>query len=95
MTTLESAITLDLDGGVFDPVETEILSRAFQKAWAFVEFDPFLGVLEAPKRQSELAHCLMALLKRGETDPTVLANSAIRTLHQRQSRDVQKLQARA
>ena len=43
-----------------------------------------------PNRQSELARCLMALLKLGETNPTSLANSAIRALHQRHSRDVEK-----
>jgi hypothetical protein len=95
MTTLESAIPLDLDRGIFDPVETEILSRAFEKAWAFVEFDPILEVLDSSKRQSELARCLMALLKLGETDPTLLANSAIRVLHQRQSRDVPRKRVRA
>jgi hypothetical protein len=95
MTTLESATRLDLDGGFFDSAEAEILSIAFEKAWAFVEFDSTLGVLEAANRRAELARCLMALLKLGETNPTWLANSAIRTLHQRQSRDVQELQARA
>ena len=64
---------------------------AFEKAWAFVEFDPMLGVLR--NRRAELARCLMALLKRGETNPTWLANSAIRMLHQRPNREVQKLQA--
>ena len=88
MTTFESAVSLDLSRGFFDSGETEILSIAFEKAWAFVEFDPMLGVLEAANRRAELARCLMALLKLGETDPTWLANSAIRVLHQRQ--DVQK-----
>jgi hypothetical protein len=85
MTSVETATPLDLDRGFFDSAETEILSAAFEKAWAFVEFDPMLGVLEASKRQSELARCLMALLKLGETKPTSLANSAIRVLHQHQS----------
>jgi len=64
----------------FDSTETEILSMAFEKAWAFVELDPMLGVLEASERQSQLARCLMAVLKLGETDPTSLANSAIKML---------------
>jgi hypothetical protein len=81
--TLETAIPLDFGRDFFDSAETEILSTAFEKAWAFVEFDPKLGALEASKRQSELARSLMALLKLGETNPTSLANSAIRTLHQR------------
>jgi hypothetical protein len=51
MTTLESAIALDLDRGFFDSVETDILSIAFEKAWAFVEFDPMLGVLEVANRE--------------------------------------------
>ena len=84
--TVEIATPLDLDRGFFDSAETEILSAAFEKAWAFVEFDPTLGLLEAAKRQSELARCLMVLLKLGETNPTPLANSAIRLLHQRQSK---------
>jgi len=87
MTTLESATPLD-DQGFFDSVETEILSTAFEKAWAFLEFDPMLGVLEVANRRAELARCLMALLKLGEPNPTWLANSAIRVLRQRQ--DVQK-----
>jgi hypothetical protein len=77
MTSLESVIPFDLDRRFFDPAEIEILSAAFGKAWAFVEFDPKLGVLEASKRQSELARCLMALLKLGEMNPILLANSAI------------------
>ena len=88
MTTFESAVSLDLSRGFFDSGETEILSIAFEKAWAFVEFDPMLGVLEAANRRAELARCLMALLKLGKTNPTWLASSAIRVLHQRQ--DVQK-----
>jgi hypothetical protein len=83
MTTLESAIPLDLDRGAFDSAETDILSIAFEKAWAFVEFDPMLGILEAADRRGELARCLMALEKLGETNPTSLANAAIRMLHQR------------
>ena len=55
MTTLESAIPLDLDRGFFDSVETDILSIAFEKAWTFVEFDPMLGVLEVANRRAELA----------------------------------------
>jgi hypothetical protein len=85
MTTIETATSLDLGRDFFDSAETEILSTAFEKAWAFVEFDPMLGVLGASKRQSELARRLMALLKLGETRPTSLANSAIQVLHQRQS----------
>jgi hypothetical protein len=84
MTSFESTIHLDFDRGFFDSAETGILSTAFEKAWASVEFDPMLGVLEASRRQSELARCLMVLLKLGDTSPTSLANSAIRTLHQRQ-----------
>lgn len=76
MTFFKTTTPLDLDGNFFDSAETEILSMAFEKAWAFVEFDPMLGVLEAPERQSQLACCLMALLKLGETDPTSLANAA-------------------
>jgi hypothetical protein len=90
MTTLESAIPLDLDRGFFDSAETDILCIAFEKAWAFVEFDPMLGVLEVANRRAELARCLMALQKLGETNPTWLANSAIRMLHQRQNGDAQK-----
>jgi hypothetical protein len=59
MTSFESTIHLDFDRGFFDSAETGILSTAFEKAWAFVEFDPMLGVLEASRRQSELARCLM------------------------------------
>jgi hypothetical protein len=87
MTTLESAIPLDLDRGFFDSVETDILSVAFEKAWVFVEFDPMLGVLEVANRRTELARCLMVLLKLGETNPTWLANSAIRMLHQRHAQN--------
>jgi hypothetical protein len=93
MTTLESAIALDLDRGFFDSVETDILSIAFEKAWAFVEFDPMLGVLEVANRRAELARCLMALLKLGETNPTWLANSAIRALHEHHSRRRKRLTA--
>jgi len=36
--------------------------------WAFVEFDPMLGVLEASEKQTQLARCLTALLKLDGTD---------------------------
>jgi hypothetical protein len=94
MTTLESAIPLDLNRSFFDSVETDILSIAFEKAWAFVEFDPMLGVLEASERQSQLARCLMALLKLGETDPTSLANSAIKMLRRNRQSGARKHRAR-
>jgi hypothetical protein len=80
MTALKSTIPLDLNHGYFDSVEIGILSIAFEKAWAFVEFDAMLGQVELPKRQSELARCLMRQLKLGETNPTSLANTAIRML---------------
>jgi hypothetical protein len=40
--------------------------------------------LEAPERRSELARCLMALIKLGETDPTSLANAGIAMLRSKQ-----------
>jgi hypothetical protein len=83
MTTFESRIRVDFNRGFFDSVETDILSAAFERAWAFVGSDPGLEGLEVSKRQSELARCLMALEKLGETNPTSLANAAIRMLHQR------------
>jgi hypothetical protein len=83
MSTFESAIPLDLNRGFFDSVETDILSIAFEKAWAFVEFDPALGVLEVANRPAELARCLMALLKLGETNPMWLANAGIAMLRAR------------
>jgi len=80
MASFKTAAPLDSGGNFFDSAETEILSMAFEKAWAFVEFDPMLEVLEASERKSQLARCLMALLKLGESDPTSLANSAIKML---------------
>jgi hypothetical protein len=77
-TVMTTTTPLDLNQGFFDSTETEILSMAFQKAWAFVEFDPMLGGLEASAKRSQLARCLMTLFKLGETDPTSLANSAIK-----------------
>jgi len=84
---------LDLGQGFFDSAETEILSMAFEKAWAFVEFDPMVGILEASEKQSQLAHCLMTLLKEGETDPTPLANSAIKMLRRNRQGEVRKRRA--
>ena len=82
------ATPLNLDRDFFDTAETEVLSTAFLKAWAFVEFDPMLGVWNASERQSRLARCLMALLKIGESDPTSLANSAIKTLRRNRQSEV-------
>ena len=62
MTSLETAIPLEVERGVFSSAETDLLSTAFEKAWVYVELDPILGVLEAWERQAELARCLMALL---------------------------------
>ena len=84
---------LNLGRDFFDSAETEILSVAFERAWAFVEFDLMLGVLDASERQSRLARCLMALLKEGETDSTSLANSAIKTLRRDRQSEVRKKRA--
>jgi hypothetical protein len=80
MTSFNATTALNLGQDFFDSAETEILSTAFVKAWAFVEFDPMLGALTLSDRQSRLARCLMVLLKLGEIDPTSLANSAIKML---------------
>jgi hypothetical protein len=62
--TFDEAVTpLELERSVFDADETQILSTAFEKAWAYVQFDPMLGILGMWERQSELARCLVALLK--------------------------------
>ena len=84
MTPVDAVSPLELERSVFDSAETRILSTAFAKAWAFVEFDPALGALDAAERRSELARCLMAMLKIGETDPTSLANSGIALLRRSQ-----------
>ena len=81
MTALDTVTALELERSVFDSDETRILSIAFEKAWAYVQFDPMLGVLEAWERQSELARCLMRLLKLGNDNPVALANSGIALLH--------------
>lgn len=72
--------SLELERDVFDSAETRILSAAFTKAWAYVQFDPALEELDASDRQSELARALMAILKLGDSNPTSLANSAIALL---------------
>jgi hypothetical protein len=38
----EAVSSLEFERSVFDSAETEILSKAFAKAWTFVEFDPTL-----------------------------------------------------
>jgi hypothetical protein len=81
--TFETTTPLDPNGNFFDSAETDILSAAFEKAWAFVEFDPMLEVLKTSERRGP--RCLMALLKLGKTDPTLLANSAIRILRRNQT----------
>ena len=82
----EAVSSLELERSVFDSSETEILSAAFAKAWAYVEFDPTLGLLDAGERQSELARCLMAILKLGDCNATSIANSAIALMRKNQSR---------
>jgi hypothetical protein len=84
----EAVSSLELERSVFDSSETEILSTAFAKAWAYVEFDPTLGMLETNERQSELARCLMAILKLGDCNPTSIANSAIALMRRNQSRSL-------
>jgi len=84
--TAEAVSSLELERSVFDSSETEILSTAFAKAWAYVEFDSTLGMLDACERQSELARCLMAILKLGDSNPTSIANSAIALMRRNQSR---------
>jgi hypothetical protein len=86
MTSLETMTTLDLDRSVFDSNDMRILSAAFERAWAFVAFDPRLEGLEKSRRQSELARCLMTLEKFGETNPTSLANAGIAMLRARHQR---------
>ncbi len=80
----EVVTPLEMERSVFDSAETQILSAAFAKAWTFVEFDPALDILDAAERQAELARCLMAILKFGESDPTSLANSGISLLRRSQ-----------
>jgi hypothetical protein len=82
----EAVSSLELERSVFDSAETEILSAAFAKAWAYVEFDPTLGMLGARERQAELARCLMSILKFGDSQPTSIANSAIALMRKNQSR---------
>ena len=82
----EAVSSLELERSVFDSSETEILSAAFAKAWAYVEFDPTLGMLDPNERQSELARCLMAILKLGDCNSTSIANSAIALMRRNQSR---------
>jgi hypothetical protein len=94
MTSFKATTPLNLGRDFFDSAETEILSTAFVKAWAFVEFDSMLGALNASERQSRLARCLMALLKLGETDPTPLANSGIKMLRRNWQNEVWKQRAR-
>jgi hypothetical protein len=82
----EAVSLVELERSVFDSRETEILSAAFAKAWAYVEFDPMLGMLEVRERQSELARCLMMMLKLGDANPISIANSAIALLRKNHSR---------
>jgi hypothetical protein len=82
----EAVSSLELERSVFDSSETEILSAAFAKAWAYVAFDHTLGLLDAADRQSELARCLMAILKLGDCNPTSIANSAIALMRKNHSR---------
>ena len=82
----EAVSSLELERSVFDSSETDILSLAFAKAWAYVEFDPTLGMLDAGERQSELARYLMAILKLGDSNPTSIANSAIALMRKNHSR---------
>jgi hypothetical protein len=93
MTSSKTTMPFNLGQYFFDSAETEILSAAFAKSWAFVEFDQMLAVLDASERQSQLARCLMALLKQGETDPTRLANSAIKMLRRNRHSEVRRQRA--
>ena len=86
----EAVSSLELERSIFDSSETEILSDAFLKAWAYVEFDPTLGMLQACERQSELARCLMAILKLGDRNSTSIANSAIALMRKNLSRSRQR-----
>jgi hypothetical protein len=80
VTFVETVTPLEMERSVFDGDETQILSAAFEKAWAYVQFDPMLVGLGMCERQSELARCLMALLKLGDDNPVSLANSSIALL---------------
>jgi hypothetical protein len=82
----DAVSSLELERSVFDSTETEILSTAFAKAWAYVEFDPTFGKIDERERQSELARSLMAILKLGESNPISIANSAIALMRKNQSR---------
>jgi hypothetical protein len=88
MAAVEAVSSLELARSIFDSSETEILSAAFVKAWAYVEFDPTLGVLQACERQAELARSLMTILKLGDCNPTSIANSAIALMRKNLSRSL-------
>jgi hypothetical protein len=53
MTSPRATTSLSLDQDFFDSAETETLSTAFVKAWAFVEFDPTLALWDASERQAQ------------------------------------------
>ena len=89
----DAVSSLELERSIFDSSEVEILSAAFAKAWAYVEFDPALGVLEPCERQAELARCLMAILKLGDCNVTSIANSAIALMQKNQSRTLRTRRA--
>jgi hypothetical protein len=82
----DAVSVVELERSIFDSSETEILSAAFVKAWVYVEFDPTLGMLEGRERQSELARCLMAVLKLGDSNPISIANSAIALMRRNHAR---------
>jgi hypothetical protein len=82
----DAVSVVELERSIFDSNETEILSVAFAKAWAYVEFDPMLGMLEGQELQSELARCLMTMLKLGDSNPISIANSAITLMRKNQAR---------
>ena len=82
----EAVSSLELERSVFDSSETDILSAAFARAWAYVEFDPTLGMLDVGERQAELARCVMAILKLGDCNSISIANSAIALMRKNQSR---------
>ena len=88
MTVFESVTPLELERTIFDSSEVRILAAAFQKAWVYVEFDPLLDLLDSRERKSELARCLMTILKLGETNPISLANAAIALLRKSQESSV-------
>ncbi len=73
-----------LQQGCFGPEALSVASKAFSRAWSFIDRDPMLqNNNHRGKLEAELARGILEVVQTGESDLLQIANKAIRRVRER------------